>query len=617
MKYLVYLCLFSCFVGLGQKEASQWRFGALCGVNFLTNPPTSVNTGSIFTAEGCASMADAAGNLLFYTNGYLVWNAANAMMPNFINGHNSSAQSSLIIHKSGSQYYIFTTGAFGTGDFGYSIVDMSLAAGLGSVTASYSLSAGVAEKLTATRHCNGTDVWVMVHKMGSNAFEAYQAGPSGVNSTPVVSNIGSVYAGNYYYGPAKFSPNGTKLATSVVDAQLTQPNYIELYDFNPATGLLSNSLTIGTFTSFAPGHVEFSPDGSKLFTTAYHYTSMVNNFRSLTILQWDLCNSATIAASQLSVISFTSTNGASLQSATNGKIYFDCPITSTAPVLGCINNPNLSGAACGASLNVLYLTPGGNSGGSLPNFVTSIMRQKPVFSSVSSCGSVSFSPVQTCAGAGNVPISYKWLFGDATSGAANSSTLNNPIHNYSSNGIYSVSLIANYTCYSDTTVTTVTVTALPNLTVTGKSSICNKESATFTVSGANSYTWNSGSQSTTLTVNPGTTTVYTVSGSNGAGCQSSKSITLTVKACVALEENNLNPESIKIYPNPSDGIYTIESTINCRITLLNQIGQNIKEITINQGQNQLDLRGLPSGVYYLNGNQGILRGKILLQGEKQ
>ena len=69
------------------------------GAPVLGSPTTA-----LFTDEGSASISDIDGNLLFYTDGGNVWDAADVVMPNGTNiqGYNyqgSSTQSSIIIKK--------------------------------------------------------------------------------------------------------------------------------------------------------------------------------------------------------------------------------------------------------------------------------------------------------------------------------------------------------------------------------------------------------------------------------------------------------------------------------------------------------------------------------------
>lgn len=63
---------------------------------------------------------------------------------------------------------------------------------------------------------------------------------------------------------------------------------------------------------------------------------------------------------------------------------------------------------------------------------------------------------------------------------------------------------------------TVNVTATPTISV-NSASICAGNAATLTAMGATSYTWNSGETTSSIQPLPGTSTTYTVSGSNG-GC---------------------------------------------------------------------------------------------------
>jgi hypothetical protein len=56
------------------------------------------------------------------------------------------------------------------------------------------------------------------------------------------------------------------------------------------------------------------------------------------------------------------------------------------------------------------------------------------------------------------------------------------------------------------------------LTISGNNIICSGTSANLLASGANTYTWNTGSNSSFITVTPTTSTCYTVIGTNANGC---------------------------------------------------------------------------------------------------
>ena len=105
-----WLALFTTSV-YAQKQTNIWYFGLRAGLDFNASTPAPLENSIMATNEGCASIADDSGNLLFYTNGVYVWNRDHQQMPNGFRlmGHRSSSQSAVIVPKPGSQtlYYIF------------------------------------------------------------------------------------------------------------------------------------------------------------------------------------------------------------------------------------------------------------------------------------------------------------------------------------------------------------------------------------------------------------------------------------------------------------------------------------------------------------------------------
>src|SRR5690606_24187064 len=140
LKYFL-LCSFilQTVFGFSQNQASKWYFGFGAGLDFTSSPPSILANSSMSVAKGCASLADNVGNLLFYTSGVDVWNQSHAIMANGtgLSGSGIPSQSSLILKRPGSntEYFIFTVPGFGSSGFNYSIVDMNLSSGQGSVTA--------------------------------------------------------------------------------------------------------------------------------------------------------------------------------------------------------------------------------------------------------------------------------------------------------------------------------------------------------------------------------------------------------------------------------------------------------------------------------------------------
>lgn len=84
---------------------------------------------------------------------------------------------------------------------------------------------------------------------------------------------------------------------------------------------------------------------------------------------------------------------------------------------------------------------------------------------------------------------------------------------------------------TNTAVSTVTVNAAcsaPTITITGGGGICAGQTKTLTVSGASTYTWNTGATAPSIVVSPSSTTVYTVTASNGGTCTTTGTVQVTV-----------------------------------------------------------------------------------------
>ncbi len=156
-------------------------------------------------------------------------------------------------------------------------------------------------------------------------------------------------------------------------------------------------------------------------------------------------------------------------------------------------------------------------------------------------------------------------------------------------------------CVSEPVVSSVTVNALPNVTVSANRLVmCAKETVSLSAGGATTYTWtNNNLTSTGFTVSPATSTVYTVTGTQ-AGCSKSATITITVNNCVGLSEANKDEDGvISIYPNPSNGEFTITSAKPAHIAIYDMSGKIIFEGEINATNQKVDLNHYPSGQYLL------------------
>src|SRR4051794_5146014 len=69
-----------------QKEADNWFFGLHCSINFSTGQPIVNNQNPNYIEQGAVTMSDHSGNLLFYGNGYKIYNRLHHVMPGCATG---------------------------------------------------------------------------------------------------------------------------------------------------------------------------------------------------------------------------------------------------------------------------------------------------------------------------------------------------------------------------------------------------------------------------------------------------------------------------------------------------------------------------------------------------
>ncbi len=378
--FVLFGLLYPCLL-FSQGETSNWFFGNGAGILFNNDGSiTNTKKSKLETIEGCATISDAFGGLLFYTDGITVYNKNHEVMlyGEGLFGDPSSTQSAMIIPKPEDPelFIIFTvdTSPFeGDPDYGlnYSIVDISGDSGLGAVIQkNIPLLEDCSEKITAViKNCFEQSIWVVTlasqngESGALNTFYAYEVNATGVLAAPVKTSFPNLQIEDPR-GYLKFSPDGTKLAV----ANFTDGLFI--YDFDKATGSITNqqSLTIPGINK-NPYGLEFSPNSTLLYVHATNDIEGSSNHSS-SLLQFDI-TSADIDASLIELDSRSIFRGA-LQQGENGKIYRT--ITNSynegTPYLGVINNPNEVGSASDYSHNAVNLN-GKNAMQGLPPFIQS------------------------------------------------------------------------------------------------------------------------------------------------------------------------------------------------------------------------------------------------------
>lgn len=362
----------------GQKQAANWFFGNKAGLKFTESGVASTNEGELSQFEGCSSISDNNGNLLFYTDGITIYNRLHQPMPNGVGllGSHTSTQT-LIVPKPGvgHTFYVFTCLPNfdfidpDSAGFRFSVVDMLLDGGLGNVSSkNHLLYTNSTEKVTAVQHQNGKDIWVVSHEYGNNRFRSYLITEDGILPTPVVSALGTSHSGTPLLenasGAMKLSPDGSKIALV-----LYQPKLVELFTFNSLTGSITGlirSLPVYSPTGRCYG-IEFSPDGNFVYFTAGPRSCGFNDSENPALLfQYSIQSDRTTLLS-----SYAGSYNA-LQCGLDGKIYVSrCnDIIGTSDYVGVINYPHREGVGCEFQPEGVHLGAAGCEFG-LPGFVQS------------------------------------------------------------------------------------------------------------------------------------------------------------------------------------------------------------------------------------------------------
>jgi hypothetical protein len=338
--FILFCCLL-CTAAFGQyyrPENKVWVMGNASGVDFSGAVPVPINT-SIKSMEGCASICNETGSLLFYTNGSEVWNANGSFM---LHGQNitgvgigstlSTTQGALIVPdvKRCGVYYIFSLTQGMSMTLFCSKVNMNLNNGLGGIDTSFSLwrvplRGGLSEKMIAVKSREDSRIWILVHHASEPEFYAYPLSVTGLDTVPVTSIAGA--AANYVFGTMKVDPATDQLA---VCNQVGGSN-LALYDFDGASGNVAFEKMIDSTCAAYGG--TFSPDGTKL------YVWNING-----ICQYNL--NLAYPAPAKTVLGLNKLSDMKL--AINGKIYFisAAGLIDAKYYLGSIESPNSLGTAC-------------------------------------------------------------------------------------------------------------------------------------------------------------------------------------------------------------------------------------------------------------------------------
>lgn len=477
-KYSLLLIILINSFCFAQSPAGIWYFGNRAGLDFNNGPtPIVLNDGEMITFEGCATLGDSFGNLLFYTDGINVWNNNHNIMPNGTGllGDPSSTQSAIIVPKPSNPnlYYIFTVDELAKPNgLNYSVVDMDLENGLGDVIQkNIPLVTPTLEKVNAVKHFNENDYWLITHKFNSNQFYTYLITQNGV-SNPQISAVGDVVDGNSSntIGYLKSSPNGDYLAIANAKYNLSK---VQLFKFDNTNGTLTFMASIeipNSNSGIGVYGLEFSNDSQLLYVSNINTETKKSQIYQYELQSEDeiiINNSEYLVAETTSTQNNIGTFGA-LQLAPNKKIYV---ARNNSNYLSVINSPDELGANCQFTDNGISLGNNKSNFG-LPLFISSLFDI--TFRNSNNCyGNLTQFELPNIQ---NV-VSVNWDFGDPTS-ANNTSTLYNPTHQFTNTGTYIVTVTVQTILRTTTYTRPVTIVAPPIANTAVNIDLCDDENNT-------------------------------------------------------------------------------------------------------------------------------------------
>lgn len=325
----------------------------------------------------------------------------------------------------------FAPGRLFLADVDFSINPLGTVSFYDSLLIEYQMS----DFLTATKHANGTDWWIIIPKLESNGYYTSLFTKDGLIEYPI-QYLGHAWSKRDWSGQSVFSPDGSKYVRS------NPYNGTDIFDFDRCSGMLSNPIHLDFLEqdSVSSSGVAISPNNQFLYVSASRY-----------VFQYDLYadhipSSKEIVAVYDGFVSPFSTRFYQQKLGPDRKIYISTPAGTNA--LHVIHQPDQKGLACDLRQHDMLL----------PTYNAFQMPNMPHYR----LGPLDGSPCDT-SGRDNIPQayfhyrqdtsdqqmitfrnlsyfnpeSYHWDFGDGTTSSAA-----HPIHSFSTPGIYEVCLTA-------------------------------------------------------------------------------------------------------------------------------------------------------------------------------
>ncbi len=340
-------------------------------LDFQQSPPKVDTLPIPFDFDAIAGICDSVGNILFYTNGCEIVNKTHKIMNN-----GGAINEGGLVYKYNCTEYLSDPHGYPTQqgclilpwpgqvkkymllhlhkpdplnlsyieNLKYTKVDMARDGGLGEVIEKNHqvFQDTFTDMLTAVRHANGRDWWIVLPKYGSKRYYVFLLSPEGI-SEPIVQEFEDSIE-HYFWGmQAAFSPNGKKYAN------ISYNGVLQMFDFNRCSGKMELVFKLKDFDfssqfgeSYACG-VAFSSSSRFLYAVAgmklYQFDLRANDILASKILI-DEYDGFGIGNTDSSL----PTNFYQMMLAPNGKIYMSTP--NGTKYFHVIHQPDSLGLAC-------------------------------------------------------------------------------------------------------------------------------------------------------------------------------------------------------------------------------------------------------------------------------
>ena len=482
-----------------------------------------------------------------------------------------------------------------------------------------------ADCLAAVKKCNSNDYWIItILKKGTTAylvvFSLTSSGLAYKSEQVIMSNIFLSDTGGI-----DIAPNGNKIFVWHPYSS-DEPSYI--YDFNKAEGIVSSSFstiklpknTGANGQTINYGQIfgsSFSPDSNLLYLNNYFYKK---------VYQFNI-NSINPNSTIKEIASFDGEGPWGMQIGPDNKVYvaMSNTVVGISHKLSVIHNPNNLATtqnpnACNFSVNGPIATNSNiRVGPKLPNIIDAKQdtayflpnTANVICKYITGCNTYKFFP-NVCG------TSFVWTFTNTTTGTSVTSTDTNPTYNFAQNGTYIVTVKDNLNTLLGTS-SPIIISNVPTAVIDGSTTACltranekitnnstfinNGETVIWTITGGTGTINgpnNLSSVNISWSVLPGTITLTKV---NASGCTSVVTKIIT-SLCAPLSTQDMIHYGLTISPNPSYGLFTIQSKIKLgKVTisvydLRGRIVLNQKNFDFNT-EKTIDLSSCQSGTYLL------------------